>query len=53
MDVVLLSRRQFALTVMFQNLFPPVTVGLSVVMVFLEYRWLCAGDAAYHQAGRF
>ncbi|NLF68829.1 MAG: cytochrome ubiquinol oxidase subunit I [Candidatus Anammoximicrobium sp.] len=53
MDVVLLSRLQFALTVMFHYLFPPVTIGLGVVLVFLEYRWLRTGDAIYHQAGRF
>lgn len=53
MDLVLLSRLQFALTVMFHYLFPPVTIGLGVVLVFLEYRWLRTGDAIYHQAARF
>ena len=36
MDVVLLSRLQFALTIMFHYLFPPLTIGLGVVLVFLE-----------------
>ncbi|HPM80682.1 MAG TPA: cytochrome ubiquinol oxidase subunit I, partial [Candidatus Anammoximicrobium sp.] len=53
MDLVLLSRLQFALTVMFHYLFPPVTIGLGAVLVFLEYRWLRTGDPVYHQAGRF
>ena len=53
MDVVTLSRIQFALTVMFHYLFPPLTIGLGVVLVFLEYRWIRTGEAIYHTAGRF
>ena len=52
-DVVLLSRLQFALTIMFHYLFPPLTIGLGVVLVFLEYRWLRTGDELYHKAARF
>ena len=36
MDVVLLSRLQFALTIMFHYLFPPLTIGMGVVLVYLE-----------------
>jgi cytochrome d ubiquinol oxidase subunit I len=32
LDVVALSRVQFALTVMFHYLFPPLTIGMGVVM---------------------
>jgi cytochrome d ubiquinol oxidase subunit I len=53
MDAVLLSRVQFAMTVMFHYLFPPLTVGLGIVLVFLEYRWLRTNDPIYHEAGRF
>jgi cytochrome d ubiquinol oxidase subunit I len=53
MDVVLLSRIQFALTIMFHYLFPPLTIGLGIVLVFLEYRWLRTGEAIYHTAARF
>ena len=53
MDVVLLSRLQFALTAMFHYLFPPLTIGLGAVLVFLEYRWLRTNDPIYHQAARF
>lgn len=53
MDVVLLSRWQFALTIMFHYLFPPLTIGLGVVLVFLEYRWLRTDDPVYHTAARF
>ncbi len=50
MDVVLLSRLQFALTIMFHYLFPPLTIGLGVVLVFLEYRWLRTDDPIYHES---
>ena len=33
MDVLLLSRLQFAFTIMFHYLFPPLTIGLGAVMV--------------------
>ena len=36
MDVVILSRIQFALTIMFHYLFPPLAIGMGVVMVYLE-----------------
>jgi cytochrome bd ubiquinol oxidase subunit I len=53
MDVVLLSRLQFAMTIMFHYLFPPLTIGLAGVLVFLEYRWLRTNDRLYHDAARF
>ena len=33
LDVVMLSRVQFALTIMFHYLFPPLTIGMGVVLV--------------------
>lgn len=53
MDVILLSRIQFAFTIMFHYLFPPLTIGLGMVLVFLEYQWLRTDDEIYHKAGRF
>lgn len=53
MDVIFLSRVQFALTVMFHYLFPPLTIGLGMVLVFLEYRWLRTNDQIYHDAAKF
>ncbi len=53
MDVVLLSRLQFALTIMFHYLFPPLTIGLGLVLVFLEFRWLRTNDPIYHRAAKF
>ncbi|MBN2445555.1 MAG: cytochrome ubiquinol oxidase subunit I [Phycisphaerae bacterium] len=53
MDVLLLSRLQFSLTIMFHYLFPPLTIGLGIVLVFLEWRWIRTGDQLYHTAGKF
>jgi cytochrome d ubiquinol oxidase subunit I len=53
MDVVLLARLQFALTIAFHYLFPPLTIGMGVVMVFLEGRYLATGDKVFELAARF
>ncbi len=53
MDVVMLSRLQFALTIMFHYIFPPLTIGLGVVMVWLEGRFLATRDPLYEAAARF
>jgi cytochrome d ubiquinol oxidase subunit I len=40
LDVILLARLQFALTVMFHFLFPPITLGLSLLIAIIETaRW--------------
>jgi cytochrome d ubiquinol oxidase subunit I len=52
-DVVLLSRLQFALTIMFHYLFPPLTIGMGVVLVYLEGMHLRTKDPLYHSAARF
>ena len=52
-DVATLSRIQFALTIMFHYLFPPLTIGMGVVMVYLEARFLWTREAIYAVAGRF
>jgi cytochrome d ubiquinol oxidase subunit I len=53
MDVVLLSRLQFALTIMFHYLFPPLTIGMGVVLVYLEGMFLRTGEPIYETAARF
>ncbi len=53
MDVLLLSRLQFAFTIMFHYLFPPLTIGLGIVLVFLEGRYLWTKEIIYEQAARF
>ena len=53
MDVVLLSRLQFALTIGFHYLFPPLTIGMGVVMVYLEARFVATRDPLYEAAAKF
>ena len=53
MDAVVLSRIQFALTVMFHYLFPPLTIGMGAFLVFLEARGLMTRDARYDRAAKF
>jgi cytochrome d ubiquinol oxidase subunit I len=53
MDVVLLARLQFALTIMFHYIFPPLTIGMGVVLVYLEGMFLRTGNRAYETAARF
>ena len=53
MSVELLSRLQFAGTIMFHYLFPPLTIGLGVILVILEGLWLRTGRAVYEAAARF
>ncbi|HEY0590597.1 MAG TPA: cytochrome ubiquinol oxidase subunit I, partial [Thermoanaerobaculia bacterium] len=47
MDVVFLSRLQFALTIMFHYIFPPLAIGLSLVIVYLLGMRLKTGEAIY------
>lgn len=53
MDVVTLSRIQFALTIMFHYLFPPLAIGVGVFLVFLEARYLKTRDPQYEIAAKF
>lgn len=38
-SVVLLSRMQFAFTIMFHYIFPPLTIGLGIIIAYLETRY--------------
>jgi cytochrome bd ubiquinol oxidase subunit I len=53
LDPLLLSRAQFALTIMFHYIFPPLTIGLSVLMVALESIWLKTKNPIYESMSRF
>jgi cytochrome d ubiquinol oxidase subunit I len=52
-DVVSLARFQFALTIMFHYLFPPLTIGLGALLVLLEGLYLKTKDPTYEVAARF
>jgi len=53
MDAVLLSRIQFALTVGFHFLFPPLTIGLAWLLVVIEWRGWRRNDPTWVRMGRF
>ena len=53
MDVVTLSRIQFALTIMFHYLFPPLAIGVGAFLVFLEARYLKTKDPQFEVAAKF
>ncbi|MFO1475657.1 MAG: cytochrome ubiquinol oxidase subunit I [Verrucomicrobiota bacterium] len=48
-----LSRIQFAATVSFHYIYPPLSIGLGVMLVILEGIWLKTGNPLYHQVARF
>ena len=52
-DPVLLSRLQCAVTGMFHYIFPPMTIGLGVVLVALEGLWLKTKNELYHKQAKF
>ncbi len=53
MDAVLLARVQFALTIMFHYLFPPLSIGLGAMMVVMEARFMRTRDPLYETMARF
>jgi cytochrome d ubiquinol oxidase subunit I len=53
MDAVILARLQFALTIMFHYIFPPLTIGLGVLIVFMEGMYLRKKDPLYEAMARF
>lgn len=53
MDVLLLSRIQFAFTIAFHYIYPPLSIGLGVCLVLMEGLWLKTGNPLYHQMARF
>ena len=53
MDVEILSRIQFAFTVAFHYIYPPLSIGLGLVMVFMEGMYLRTKDKMYENMARF
>jgi cytochrome d ubiquinol oxidase subunit I len=53
MDAVLLARLQFAMTVGFHYVFPPLTIGLAWLIAYFMYRGLRPGGGEYKAAARF
>ncbi|QTA92477.1 cytochrome ubiquinol oxidase subunit I [Desulfonema magnum] len=53
MDVVLLSRLQFAAATMFHFLFVPLTLGLSILVAYMETKYVRTGDETYLSMTKF
>ncbi len=53
MDVLLLSRLQFAVATMFHFLFVPLTLGLALLVAVMETRYVRTGDETYLKMTRF
>ncbi|MDM8516186.1 cytochrome ubiquinol oxidase subunit I [Desulfobacterales bacterium HSG16] len=53
MDVLLLSRLQFAAATMFHFLFVPLTLGLSVLVAIMETKYVKTGDEIYLKMTKF
>lgn len=53
MDVLMLSRLQFAAATMFHFLFVPLTLGLSVLIACMETAYVRTGDEMYKRMAKF
>jgi cytochrome d ubiquinol oxidase subunit I len=53
MDPILLSRIQFGLTIAFHYIFPPLSIGLGVILVFMEALYLKTRNPLFQQMTRF
>lgn len=53
MDVEILARVQFAFTIAFHYIYPPLSIGLGLILVIMEGLYLKTGNRIYEQAVRF
>jgi cytochrome d ubiquinol oxidase subunit I len=53
MDALALSRLQFAVTSMFHFIFVPLTLGLSLLVAYMETRYMRTGDDMYLKMTKF
>ncbi len=53
MDVLSLSRLQFAVTCMFHFVFVPLTLGISILVAWMETRYVRTGDEMYLRMAKF
>ena len=53
MDAEFLARLQFALTIAFHYIFPPMSIGLGAILVIMEGLYLKTKDPLYHRMTRF
>jgi len=53
MDVEILARIQFAFTIAFHYIYPPLSIGLGLLLVVMEAMYLKTKDKRYEQMTRF
>jgi cytochrome d ubiquinol oxidase subunit I len=53
MDVEFLARLQFALTIMFHYIYPPLSIGLGLILVIVESFYLKTKNPLYLQMAKF
>lgn len=53
MTTEILARAQFAFTIMFHYIYPPLSIGLGVSLVIMEGIWLKTGNPLFHNMARF
>lgn len=53
MDVEILSRIQFAFTIMFHYIYPPMSIGLGVMLVFMEGMFIKTKNPMYENMAKF
>ncbi|MEO8403441.1 MAG: cytochrome ubiquinol oxidase subunit I [Chitinophagaceae bacterium] len=53
MDVEIISRIQFAFTISFHYIYPPLSIGLGLIIVIMEGMYLRTGDRTYEKMTRF
>jgi cytochrome bd ubiquinol oxidase subunit I len=53
MDVEILSRVQFAFTIAFHYIYPPLSIGLGIIMVVMEGMYLKTKDKFYEDMTKF
>ncbi|MEJ2542948.1 MAG: cytochrome ubiquinol oxidase subunit I [Calditrichaceae bacterium] len=53
MDVEILARLQFAVTIAFHYIYPPLSIGLGVLLVMMEGMYLKTKNEVYQQMTKF
>ena len=53
MDTEILARIQFAFTIAFHYIYPPISIGLGLILVIMEGMYLRTGQKIYEQMTRF
>lgn len=52
-DMIFYDRLQFAFTITFHYIFPQLTMGLSLMIVYFKGRFLMGNEVKYNQAAKF